>query len=813
MRTLIISLVVCFLSVANARGEEPKKDKGGHEWPQYKGNSGFTGISPDNSLKPPLKLLWTYRTDGDATGEEGRGIIVADGKVFVAHAMKGSILALDARSGDFVWEAGSGVWSGIAPAYSDGRLFVWAVPRSEMFAFDAATGKILWQHKLAGDVRGFQGHLLGGVSVHGGKVFCSESGDKPAVKALDEKTGKEVWRTPLDSEDGKLVATPCVANGRVFVGIRSGLSGKVHGASVALDETSGKVLWQRPNIFPHTLLVSDGQVVTCAMSWFTDEKLYLLDAKSGEPLWSTPPRMGHYPATLTDKFVLVKKYGPNFTALDRQTGKEAWKFQEAGASGCSTPSVAGNYAYFGTGAPAVGGLGGGDWSFAPQREKGNGYNLYAVDLTTGKAAWKFVMGRNVCADPALAYGRLYATGMDGRVYCFGSAGQGEPTVPEAKDTSPAVPAEQVQALLNERPKQPPAGTVWPMQGGTPQRAGLEGVTLRTPLELAWKLDTGGRVQTSPALSNGKVYVGSDAGKVVAIEAATGKLAWEFQTAGKVRCSPACTGDLVYCGADDGKFHALDTASGRAKWTFAAGGPVRGSPAVAGGVVLFGADDHNIYALDRHTGRKLWNFRSDYYCMTAAPVVHGGHVFVAQWVNWVYALDITTGKVQWRSYVPRSIESLALYQDKLWVRASCGLIELEPQTGKRLRLIESAPSGPNGVGFLKNALFVTGVRGALWCDLGEKGTDPPKIPTLEEVRGLSLRWLADSPTLASAVTPLVLGDKVCFASRDGKIIVTEPSGKPLWSFAMESTCHSSPTAVNGLLVVGCDDGYVYAFRPK
>ena len=29
------------------------------EWPQLKGNSGFTGLSPDDSVKPPLKLLPT----------------------------------------------------------------------------------------------------------------------------------------------------------------------------------------------------------------------------------------------------------------------------------------------------------------------------------------------------------------------------------------------------------------------------------------------------------------------------------------------------------------------------------------------------------------------------------------------------------------------------------------------------------------------------------------------------------------------------------------------------------------------------------
>lgn len=62
-------------------------------------------------------------------------------------------------------------------------------------------------------------------------------------------------------------------------------------------------------------------------------------------------------------------------------------------------------------------------------------------------------------------------------------------------------------------------------------------------------------------------------------------------------------------------------------------------------------------------------------------------------------------------------------------------------------------------------------------------------------------------------PLVLGDKVCFATREGKVAIVEPDGTPLWSSLLGGTCHSSPVAAAGLLVVGCDDGHVYAFRPK
>lgn len=789
-----------------------------HEWPQYKGSAGFTGVSADDVLKPPLKLLWTYRTDGDATGEGGQGLIVADGKVFVSLDIEGSILALDAITGDFLWEAGNGVSGRMAPSYSNGRLFVWVRKgaRSELLALDAATGKTIWRHAIPVKGADFAGLAQWGVAILDGKVFCSRGGADPAVFALDEKTGKPVWQTPLGVDDGTFVVPPTAVNGKVFVGVRSALIAKKNmlGALLALDASDGKILWRRKNIYPFLQLSSDGQVVACGMKYSPDEKFYLLDAKNGETLWSTAPGLGRYPATVTPDWVLLKNYGPSFKVLDRKTGKVAWTFREPGVSGCCVPAVAGNHAYFGTGAPAVNGLALPSWSFAKYRENGYGYNLYAVDLATGKTAWKFVLGKNVCAMPAIAYGRLYATGMDGRVYCFAPANPGEPTVPEAKDKSPTIAAEQVQALLAQKRDNPPrAGKDWPMAGGTLERDGLTGATLRPPLELAWKVDAGGPVQTASAVVAGKVYVGSDSGSLLALDASTGRMLWKFPTGDKVRCSPAVAGGSVYFGSNDGKFYAVDTASGKAAWSFEAGGPVRAAPAVVGDVVVFGADDHQVYALNRLTGRKLWSFRTNHYSIEAPPVVHGDQVFVAPWLDWVYALDIATGNVQWRSYVPRSVEALAFVRNNLWVRAATALVELDPKTGHRLRFVVPAPYGRGGLAIANNRMFVAGLTGAALCDLDDKGSDPPKVATLDDVRRLSLRHFKSLGTLSATATPLVLGENVCFVSREGKLILAELQGKEVWTYAMGATCHSSPVAADGLLIVGNDQGWIHAFRRK
>ena len=92
----------------------------------YKGDAGLTGVSADASVRPPLKLLWSYRLDGDASGDAGAGVTVAGGKVFVNVHNTRSIVALDAHTGQFAWEyADSAVGYKTVPSLRDGRLILW----------------------------------------------------------------------------------------------------------------------------------------------------------------------------------------------------------------------------------------------------------------------------------------------------------------------------------------------------------------------------------------------------------------------------------------------------------------------------------------------------------------------------------------------------------------------------------------------------------------------------------------------------------------------------------------------------------------
>ena len=60
----------------------------------------------------------------------------------------------------------------------------------------------------------------------------------------------------------------------------------------------------------------------------------------------------------------------------------------------------------------------------------------------------------------------------------------------------------------------------------------------------------------------------------------------------------------------------------------------------------------------------------------------------------------------------------------------------------------------------------------------------------------------------------VGDKVLVGSAHGRLyMVSLDQGEEIWSFEIGESIISSPAVVNGLVIVGSEDGNVYAFGTK
>lgn len=118
-----------------------------------------------------------------------------------------------------------------------------------------------------------------------------------------------------------------------------------------------------------------------------------------------------------------------------------------------------------------------------------------------------------------------------------------------------------------------------------------------------------------------------------------KWAFAFPNAIQARSQPAVAGDTVFVGSQSGRVYALDAKAGCVRWTFRASAEVRTaivvSPWNAGDTnarpqIFFGDILARAYAVDAHSGELLWSKRVDDHpnaTITGTPTLVGNRLFV------------------------------------------------------------------------------------------------------------------------------------------------------------------------------------------
>jgi len=197
-------------------------------------------------------------------------------------------------------------------------------------------------------------------------------------------------------------------------------------------------------------------------------------------------------------------------------------------------------------------------------------------------------------------------------------------------------------------------TVWTLQQertyGTTQQDGLvfslllllmaksmwgQMMTRFTVSTLQREYTTGNWVSSSPAVADGKVYVGSDDYKVYCLNASTGTKIWSYTIGHYVRSSPAVAYGKVYVGSTDDKVYCLNASTGTHIWSYTTGGNVYSSPAVADGKVYVGSIDDSVYCLDASSGAYVWSYTT-LDSVESSPAVADGRVFIGSIDGKVYA---------------------------------------------------------------------------------------------------------------------------------------------------------------------------------
>ena len=443
------------------------------------------------------------------------------------------------------------------PLVKDGIMYV-VTGNDDVFALNAKTGEILWERKSGIDQKITTvccGWLNRGLAMGEGMVFLGQLDTN--VVALDIKTGKEVWKTPIELWQNGYVVTsaPLYYDGIVYSGISGGEFG-TRGRLTALDAKTGKILWRAFTLPGPSEIGSD--------TWPKDSPQA---SRGGAPIWNTPaldPELGLI-------YFATGNCGPDYNgavregdnlfcasimALKAKTGEYVWHFQEVHHDiwdyDAASPVVLFDTVIDGQPRKGIAEAGRTGWVYILDRA--NGKPLVGIEerpvpqepLQKTAKTQPFPVGDNTvptCAKPLPGYET---------VGCIFAAFWETPVLIE--------PGGQGGTNWSPMPYDPDTGYFYVPGTIRPSTFVRYGDIYKLGLRYV------GGTQAPP--------IGASlAGTFTAINATTNKIAWQQQMPyrmGGGGGSSVTAGGLMLRGEPDGNFVALDAKTGAVLWKFQTG---------------------------------------------------------------------------------------------------------------------------------------------------------------------------------------------------------------------------------------------------
>lgn len=275
-------------------------------------------IFRDEGFFSSVSRLWQ-------SGESAKigGISVADNKLFVG-TEDGLIMALDARTGEPLWDASVAGEILAPPAYDEGVMVV-NTGAGVLFGFNAETGEQLWSAETDVPPLTLRG-ISGPVASNGGVLTGTPTG-KLQANILD--SGIMAWDTPITTPSGAtelerivdIDMTPVIYGGTIY-------AVSYNGSLASVELRSGRVVWKREYGSYQNLAMEGNQLFVVD----TKSHIYALDRRNGVELWS---QSGLKKRSLTaaepvgDYIVVGDKWG-YLHWLSQESGKIVARFDLGG---------------------------------------------------------------------------------------------------------------------------------------------------------------------------------------------------------------------------------------------------------------------------------------------------------------------------------------------------------------------------------------------------------------------------------------------------------------------------------------------------
>lgn len=286
-------------------------------------------------------------------------------------------------------------------------------------------------------------------------------------------------------------------------------------------------------------------------------ELVSLNLENGSVYWkfSTGSPIGESSPAYGAGVVYIGDLGGWINALNAPDGRKLWAFKTGGEIK-SSPVVLGDRVLIGS----------------------YDQHLYCLSTRNGSVLWKFKTDGPVHATPGIADGLAFIAGCD-EVFRAIRVSDGREVFSVASGAyTGASPA---------------------LRGGSAYYGTFNNDVLMVSLrdrKIEWRYEHPQRhfpfYSSAAALADRIVVGGRD--KMVHCLSLAGKGLWTFATLARVESSPAISGNRVFVGSNDGRFYALNLSNGAKLWEFNAGGAISASPAIANGRIVVGSQNGRLY---------------------------------------------------------------------------------------------------------------------------------------------------------------------------------------------------------------------------
>jgi len=495
-------------------------------------------------------------------------------------------------------------------------------------------------------------------------------------------------------------------------------------------------------------------------------------------------------------------------AVNRTDGSVDWRFRNPDGAIRSSPTVYNDTVY-------VGSLDG---------------NVYAIDADAGTEIWNETtntsVGGEVYSSPAVTDGTVYVGSDNDTLHAFDAVDGTERWVFDAPtddvDSSPAVRDGTVYVGSGD-------GSVYAVDADSGDEE--------------WATDLGGQILFSgPAVTNDTAYVGVfGVETVAALNTSDGSVRWNVSVDGGVRGSPAVADGRVFVGDDEGVVHALDAEDGSTEWTDDLGGSIWSSVAVADGAAYVSTGTPgggNVTAYDAETGDEYWAFSlgAD---TSSSPVVVGDEVYVGRFGgsgDEIFAIGgdspaqpsaaFTVAPVSAReseqftfdasasSDPDGTVQSYAWDFDDDGTKGATGETTTHSFQCPGTYPVSLTVSDDDSLEDLTTRTVDVYGRGVEydWPAFRYDGSRTGHQPnTTGPVDGVGVEWSVSTAGQIDS-SPAVVDDTVYVGNRNGTVFALDQcTGAVEWEFYADDIVDSSPTVVDGVVYVGSDDTTLYAIH--